>query len=72
MAIESVLHEIDVQITRLQQARSILANESIKADKKQAAAYKAKPKKRLLSPEARARIAAAQKKRWAAQKKTAK
>lgn len=29
-------------------------------------------KRRTLSPEARARIAAAQKKRWAAQKKTAK
>ena len=41
-------------------------------EKKQAATSKANPKKRVLSPEARARIAAAQRKRWAAQMKAAK
>jgi hypothetical protein len=72
MTIETILNELDLQIARLQQVRAILANDSTKPSKKQAPTTKAKSKKRVLSAEARARIAAAQRKRWAAQKKAAK
>jgi hypothetical protein len=72
MAIDSILAQIDAEIARLTQARSLLANlgtVSVSAPKKTAAPVKAKKrKKRVLSPEARKRIADAQRKRWAAQK----
>ena len=51
--IETILNELDLQIARLQQVRSILANESTKPGKKQAATSKGKPKRRVMSPEAR-------------------
>jgi hypothetical protein len=76
MAIESILAQIDAEISRLTQVRSLLANTGIvtskaiaQKTKKAAAKTKAKVKKtRVLSPEARKRIADAQRKRWAAQK----
>ena len=72
MAIDSILAQIDAEIARLTQARSLLANlgtVSVSASKKTATPVKAKKrKKRVLSPEARKRIADAQRKRWAAQK----
>jgi hypothetical protein len=72
MAIDSIIAQIDAEIARLTQARSLLAtlgtaavavvgSKSIKPTAK-------KRKKRVLSPEARKRIADAQRKRWAAQK----
>jgi len=71
METKEMLAQIDAEIGRLQQVRSILAGtgtdgrNSIKTGK-------STRKKRWLSPEARARIAAAQKARWAKAKKAAK
>jgi len=72
----SILSAIDAEIARLQQARSLLAEPGTasrrtvkKAAKK---ALVAKTRKRTLSPEARAKIAAAQRKRWAAAKRATK
>jgi hypothetical protein len=75
MSIESILAEIDAEIARLTQVRSLLAgSRSISSS---AAVSKAKGparrrKKRVLSAEARKRIADAQRKRWAAQKAKSK
>ena len=73
MAIDSILAQIDAEIARLTQARSLLANlgttsVAVTALKAEKAAKATKRKKRVLSPEARKRIADAQRKRWAAQK----
>jgi hypothetical protein len=77
MAIENILAQIDSEIARLMQARKLLATIGTGAarDGRSAAkaAAKAKPrKKRVLSAEARKRIADAQRKRWAAQRAKAK
>ena len=76
MAIDSILAQIDAEIARLTQARSLLANlgsTSATAPRTARTAAKAtKRKKRVLSPEARKRIADAQRKRWAAQKAKSK
>jgi hypothetical protein len=78
MAIESILAQIDAEIARLTQIRSLLANTGVvakaaTAPKAKKTAAKAKGKKRrVLSPEARKRIADAQRKRWAAQKAKSK
>jgi translation initiation factor 2 gamma subunit (eIF-2gamma) len=77
MAIENILAQIDSEIARLQQARSLLANigtASTKATRKavkKAAAVKP-ARKRKISAEGRKRIAEAQRKRWAAQRAKAK
>ncbi len=74
MAIDSILAQIDAEIARLTQARSLLANFgkgtiAVAEAKTTKAPVKAKRrKKRVLSPEARKRIADAQRKRWAALK----
>ena len=74
---KDVLSAIDKEIARLQQARDILAGgESEPTVRRGRPAKSAEAKrttkaaggKRVLSPEARKRIADAQKKRWAAQK----
>jgi hypothetical protein len=73
MAIENILTEIDAEIARLKQARALLAtlgNATTDAEvkvKKSPAAAKSR-KKRVLSAEARKRIADAQHRRWAKQK----
>jgi hypothetical protein len=80
MSTDNILVQIDAEIARLTQARSLLANIGTAAVKvtatttKQAPVVKAKArkKKRVLSAEARKRIADAQRKRWAAQKATTK
>jgi hypothetical protein len=89
MVIDSILAQIDAEIAKLTQVRSLLANtgkiaatiterltkKAPKAKKPAKVAMAAKPakaakakKRRVLSPEARQRIADAQRKRWAAQK----
>jgi RecJ-like exonuclease len=74
MAIDSILVQIDAEIARLTQVRSLLANigsvaVTVAQPKAKNAPAKVKiRKKRVLSPEARKRIADAQRKRWAAQK----
>jgi hypothetical protein len=76
MANDSILALIDAEIARLTQVRSLLAStgkvaaqvaERITAKPAKAGKKKGK-KRRTLSPEARKRIADAQRKRWAAQK----
>jgi hypothetical protein len=74
MANDSILSLIDEEIARLTQVRSLLAGAAKVAPKlterkasKTPAKAKAR-KRRVLSPEARKRIADAQRKRWAAQK----
>jgi len=75
-----LVHEIDSEISRLQQARALLTGESAKrgpgrpkaglATRKTAAtAAKTGKRKRRLSPEGRKRIADAMRKRWAERKK---
>jgi hypothetical protein len=76
MAIDSILAQIDAEIAKLTQVRSLLATTGkvtakVTEPKTEKASAKAKgktKKKRVLSPEARKRIADAQRKRWAAQK----
>jgi hypothetical protein len=77
MAIENILAQIDSEIARLKQARALLASTgtaSTKSVRKAGkAAAKGKPrKKRVLSADARKRIADAQRKRWAAVRAKAK
>jgi hypothetical protein len=72
MTIDSILAQLDSEIARLTQVRSLLANTAKTApkfaDAKVSKATTKKRKKRVLSAEARKRIADAQRKRWAAQK----
>jgi hypothetical protein len=76
MSIETILAEIDAEIARLTQVRSLLAGTRTVS----AAGSKSKTgkgpvktkKKRVLSADARKRIADAQRKRWAAQKAKSK
>lgn len=70
MSLSDLLSAIDSEISRLQKARAILAGAG-----KSAASSKAKSKprrKRTMSAEGRKRIAEAQRKRWAAQKQSAR
>jgi hypothetical protein len=74
MAIDSIIAQIDSEIARLTQARTLLAtlgpaSTSLAATTVAKSSVKAgKKKKRVLSADARKRIADAQRKRWAAQK----
>ena len=83
MDTHSLIREIDAEIAKLQLARQALAAIASsttptpakrlgRPPKTSNAAPVSNRKGRILSPEARAKIAAAQKKRWAAQKKSAK
>lgn len=76
MGISEIVAALDDEISRLQQVRSLLAgtkrNVNHAATSFAFGANHVKPRKRRhMSAEARARIAAAQKKRWAKQKKAA-
>ena len=66
MNTSELITAIDAEISRLQQARKLLAG----ATGTQSA--QPKKRKRTLSAEGRARISAAQKKRWAQRKRAAK
>jgi hypothetical protein len=67
---QSIIAAIDAELSRLQQARQLLAkNSGIGSAIVQRTVQGTKPaKKRVLSPEARKRIAEAQKKQWASHK----
>jgi hypothetical protein len=70
MAIDNILEQIDSEIARLTHVRALLAGAGSTAttnSKAKKTAAKSR-KRRVLSPEARKRIADAQRKRWAAQK----
>jgi hypothetical protein len=78
MAIDSILAQIDDEIAKLTQIRNLLTNTAAvtrKVGRPKATKAPAKPKakkRHVLSPEARKRIADAQRKRWAAQKAKSK
>jgi hypothetical protein len=84
MALNSILFQIDAEIARLQQARSLLVASEISSIPRKAGPGRPKKdvsaslpsktikKKRNLSPEGRARIAEAVRRRWAAQKMNGK
>ncbi len=75
MSIETIVQEIDAEIARLVQVRALLASTGKVAAKLATVKVDKAPKtrkKRVLSPEARKRIADAQKKRWAAVRSKAK
>ena len=67
MPVNSILEQIDAEIARLRKVRNLLAA-SATFDGSTERLTKRAMKKRKLSAEARAKIAAAQKRRWAAQK----
>jgi len=68
--LKTSFHAIDIEINKLQQARSLLALLAVSNAVRAAAATKpaTKRRKRTMSAEARKRIADAQRKRWAKQK----
>jgi hypothetical protein len=70
-----IVAAIDAEIARLQQARNAVAGLSGAKRRGRPSASaspnKTNPKKRTLSADAREKIAAAQRKRWAKQKKSA-
>jgi hypothetical protein len=67
---EQIIAAIEDEINRLEQVRKLLKSATGHSLVSSGAATKA-PRKRILSPEARQRIAAAQKRRWAKQKAAA-
>lgn len=73
MSLENILCEIDAEIARLQKMRSLLAplalTTAVRGRVKTSPTTTTK-KKRKLSKEGRSEIAAGQKKRWAARKKS--
>jgi hypothetical protein len=68
---EWIIAALDAEIARLQLARTLIAQSTTAAFGYSGVSIsnEMKPKKRNLSPAARERIAAAQRKRWAEQKK---
>jgi hypothetical protein len=72
MQVTDIITSIDQEIARLKEVRAILSGETSTRAGNVIAGKKRARKKRTLSPEARKRIAEAQKKRWAAQKSKGK
>ena len=72
MGTTAILAAIDEEIRRLQQVKQLLGGSSVGKTALAGAAKVVTAKKRVLSPEARKRIADAQRKRWAAYKKAKK
>lgn len=70
MSHQQILTAIDDEIRRLQQVRKLLQGST--GGKLAGKPAGRKRTRRVLSPEARERIAAAQRRRWAKQKKEAK
>jgi len=66
MTIANIIEELDAEIARLQHVRALLSSGPTSGVR--GSRNGMLRKKRTLSPEARERIAAAQRKRWAAQK----
>ncbi|HVU48717.1 MAG TPA: hypothetical protein VHD85_21500 [Terracidiphilus sp.] len=75
MGVSEIIASIDREIAQLRRARALLGGTVAALPKKKqgnlVARKTGKRTKRTLSPEGRRRIAEAQKKRWAAQKKAA-
>jgi hypothetical protein len=70
MDTNEIIAQIDAEIARLQQVKSILSGTTATRQKPGPQIHMPVIIKRTMSPEGRARIAAAQKKRWAKAKKT--
>ena len=74
MKTQEIITALDAEIARLQHARSVIASAGKPKRRgrpaKSAPSAISAPQKRRLSPEARKKIAAAQKKRWAKQRAT--
>ena len=78
MEVSRIIAEIDAQISKLQQARELLAGTTVSTAKgpgrpkgSKNAKATGSPVKRKLSPEGRKRIADAMKRRWAERRKAA-
>ena len=76
MTTEEILQHIDAEISRLTEARDLISgavNTKVARSPRKSGLAAPKPRavraKRVISPEGRARIAAAQKLRWAKQKR---
>jgi hypothetical protein len=78
METDEIIAQLDTEIARLQEVKSILSGTTTtqtkrsRPNKARVAVIAPVAAKRILSPEARARIAAAQKARWAKVKKAKK
>jgi hypothetical protein len=84
MYTNAIIEQIDAEISRLQQAKALLNSVGVASTKRAAGRPKSvvaarilsvtptKPVKRVMTAEGKARIAAAQKARWVAQRKQAK
>ena len=70
MKSENILHAIDEELDRLRKVRNLLAGAPVDASWNPFGNIRT-PKKRLLSDDARQRIADAQRRRWAAYKANA-
>jgi hypothetical protein len=70
MTIESIIKALDAEISQLRTVRKLLTagGQSVPTQRSSTVETKLRPK-RTLSKDAREKIAAAQRKRWAAQKK---
>jgi hypothetical protein len=66
MSLDSILSTIDAELSRLQQARTLIAGSNANPASAPSAR---KTRKRVMSEEARKRIGDAQRKRWAKQKR---
>jgi hypothetical protein len=70
MTIANIVAELDAEITRLEQVKALLSNgQGSRATGVASGNVVASRRKRTLSAEARKKIAEAQRKRWAKQKK---
>jgi len=72
MQITEMITAVDQEIARLQLARTLLAGESVVIKHSVTPAKAPEKSKRVLSPEAKERIASGQRKRWAEAKKAGK
>lgn len=84
MNTDTIIEQIDAEISRLEQAKALLNGATVTATKRSPGRPKsvvaarilsvtpAKPVKRVMSAEGKARIAEAQKARWAAKRKQEK
>lgn len=72
MSVDKIISEIDAEIARIQKARELLVGlEASKGKATKKATKGRRGGKRTLSAEAREKIAEAQRKRWAKQKRAA-
>ena len=75
--LESIIAEIDVEISRLKQVRALLANDGPKRGRPATKTFAkadqpSARKKRVVSPESKERMRQGQLKRWASAKKSVK